>query len=352
MPLRRTLRSARFRLRPRAASDSADSSVAAEKGYLHEFGNLVFHLSLLVLLVGVAWGSWFGYRGTVVIVEGEGFANTLTQYDDFVPGRGFSTSLLAPFSFTMDEFDAKFLEEGPNRGQPDQYTADVTYRENPDADQQTERIEVNKPLNINGSKVFLLGHGYAPAFTVRDGDGDVVFSGAVPALPQDPTFTSTTVVKVPDAQPEQLGFNVTATPTAPDRVDPATGPESIFPEANDPRVYLGAWAGDLGLDSGVPQNVYRLDSSAMEQLGREDLAVGRDLGAARRTRLDHLRRARGVRERAGGLRPGALAGPVGSGRCHGRDLAVAAGTSTPGVGACEHRRAGSYARRGGRAGPD
>jgi cytochrome c biogenesis protein len=82
------------------------------------------------------------------------------------------------------------------------------------------------------------------------------------------------VVKVPDAKPEQLGFNVTVTPTAPREVDPTTGPRSTFPEANDPRVYLGAWAGDLGLDSGIPQNVYQLDSSAMEQLGRQDLAVG------------------------------------------------------------------------------
>ncbi len=274
-----SLRRARFRLRPAAASSDTGvsdvgSSVAAEKGYVHEFGNLVFHLSILLLLVGVAWGSWFGYRGTVIIVEGEGFANTLTQYDDFVPGRGFSTGLLAPFSFTMDAFDAKFLEDGPNRGQPDQYTADVTYRERPGAELQAERIEVNKPLGVNGAKVFLLGHGYAPAFTVRDGEGNVVFSGAVPALPQDPAFTSETVVKVPDAQPEQLGFNVTATPTAPDKVDPATGPKSIFPEANDPRVYLGAWTGDLGLDSGVPQNVYQLDSSDMEQLGRKDLGVG------------------------------------------------------------------------------
>jgi cytochrome c biogenesis protein len=269
-----SLSRARFRLRPRTAIDTVDSSVAAEKGYLHELGNLIFHVSLLVLLVGVAWGAWFGYRGTVVIVEGDGFANTLTQYDDFVPGRGFSTSLLAPFSFTMDEFDASFLNEGPNRGQPDQYTADVTYRDSPDADVQQQQIQVNKPLNVNGTKVFLLGHGYAPVFTVRDGNGDVAFSGPVPALPQDPSFTSTTVVKVPDAQPEQLGFNVTVTPTAPEEVDPTTGPRSTFPEADDPRVYLGAWAGDLGLDSGVPQNVYQLDSSAMEQLGRQDLAVG------------------------------------------------------------------------------
>jgi cytochrome c biogenesis protein len=102
----------------------------------------------------------------------------------------------------------------------------------------------------------------------------VVFSGSVAALPQDQLFTSTTVVKLPDAQPEQLGFNVTVTPTAPDQVDPTTGPRSTFPEANDPRVYLGAWAGDLGLDSGVPQNVYQLDTTAMEQIGREELAVG------------------------------------------------------------------------------
>jgi cytochrome c biogenesis protein len=267
------LRRARFRLRSGALPEPANS-VSAEKGYLHELGNLVFHVSLLTLLVGVAWGSWFGYRGTVVVVEGEGFANTLTQYDDFTPGRGFSSTAMAPFSFTLDTFDATFLTEGTNRGQPDTFTADVTFRESPDSEPQTQRIEVNKPLVVDGAKVFLLGSGYAPVFTVRDGNGDIAFSGAIPALPQDPSFTSDTVVKVPDAQPEQLGFNVTVAPTAPDSVDPATGPRSIFPEMDNPRVYLGGWAGDLGLDGGTPQNVYQLETSAMEQIGREDLGVG------------------------------------------------------------------------------
>lgn len=266
----RTLRQHGFRLRPEPGGDA----VSSEKGYLHELGNLVFHLSLLLLLVGVAWGAWFGYRGTVVVIEGEGFANTLTQYDDFQPGRGFATSLMAPFSFILDDFDARFLSSGPNRGQPDQYLADVTFRETPESAPRSQRISVNHPLEVDGAKVFLLGHGYAPTFTVRDGEGDVVFSGPVAALPQDQAFTSTTVVKVPDANPEQLGFNVTVAPTAPARVDPATGPRSTFPEADDPRVYLGAWSGDLGLDSGVPQNVYQLDTSDMEQLGREELGVG------------------------------------------------------------------------------
>jgi cytochrome c biogenesis protein len=261
----------RFRLRP---ADSDALEVASEKGYMHEAGNLVFHLSLLVLLIGVAWGAWFGYRGTVIVVEGEGFSNTLTQYDDFTPGRGFRTSLMAPFSFTLDSFDATFLREGPRTGQPDSFEAEVTYLTSPDSEPQQTTVRVNHPLGVDGAKVFLIGSGYAPTFTVRDGRGEVVFSGAVPALPQDSNFTSTTVVKAPDARPDQLGFNVTVAPTAPDRVDPATGPASLFPEDDSPRVYVGAWAGDLGLDSGVPQNVYQLDTSELEQLGREQLAVG------------------------------------------------------------------------------
>jgi cytochrome c biogenesis protein len=265
------LRRRRFRLRP---NDSGAAEIAAEKGYLHELGNLVFHLSLLLLLVGVAWGAWFGYRGTVVVVEGEGFANTLTQYDDFTPGRGFSPALLNPFAFTVDRFDATFLTDGPRRGQPDSFEADVTYRTTPDAAPRQTTIRVNHPLEIDGAKVFLIGSGYAPVFTVRDGKGDVVFSGAMPALPQDSNFTSTTVVKAPDAKPDQLGFNVTVTPTAPQVIDPSTGPVSTFPEANDPRVYLGAWSGDLGLNTGIPQNVYELDTSDLKQLGRKDLGVG------------------------------------------------------------------------------
>ena len=104
----------------------------------------------------------------------------------------------------------------------------------------------------------------------------------MPALPQDPAFTSETVVKVPDAQPEQLGFNVTATPTAPEQGRPRDWPSSRSSRRpDDPRVYLGAWTGDLGLDSGVPQNVYQLDSSDMEQLGAKGPRRRRDVDAAR-----------------------------------------------------------------------
>ena len=347
----RSLRGARFRLRPRRGV--ATLAVAGEKGYLHEVGNLVFHLSILLLLVGVAWGSWFGYRGTVVVVEGEGFANTLTQYDDFVPGRGFSTGLLAPFSLHPRRLrrDASSTTARTAVSRTSTPRTSPTARL-PEADPQSGRIEVNQPLVLDGAKVFLLGHGYAPVFTVRDGEGNVVFSGPVPALPQDPAFTSTTVVKVPDARPEQLGFNVTVTPTAPDEVDPATGPRSIFPEADDPRVYLGAWAGDLGLDSGVPQNVYQLDTSAMEQLGREDLGVGETWelpGGRGSITFDGLAEFANMQVAYDPGRWLALLAAVAA--MIGISLSLLVRRRRVWVRATADER-GSYPRRGGRAGPD
>ena len=70
--------------------DATTDSVAAERGYLREAGNLLFHLSVLVVLVGFAVGSLFGYKGGVILVVGNGFSNNLTQYDDFDPGSLFA----------------------------------------------------------------------------------------------------------------------------------------------------------------------------------------------------------------------------------------------------------------------
>ena len=51
--------------------------IAAEKGYLREFGNIVFHFSLLGLLVAIAVGKLFGYEGNVIVVAngGPGFCS-------------------------------------------------------------------------------------------------------------------------------------------------------------------------------------------------------------------------------------------------------------------------------------
>jgi cytochrome c biogenesis protein len=262
----RALRDRRYRVR-RYVDARGDHVVAAENGHLREAGNLVFHLALLVVLFGVAFGALYGFKGSALVVEGQGFSNTLTQYDEFKPGPRFDPASLDPFTFTVDDFAVTFETTGDQRGAPRSFDADVTYVEAPGAAPQHHDLEVNHPLQVDGTSVFLVGHGYAPRITVRDGDGNVAFRGPVAFLPQDGSYTSLGVVKAPDAAPEQLGFEGFFLPTV--AFDPQRGPYSAFPDALDPALVLTAYHGDLQMD-GQPQSVFVLEKEQLEQFRRRD----------------------------------------------------------------------------------
>lgn len=248
-----SLRGSRFRV------VDGEGWVAAEKGYLRETGNLIFHLSLVVLLIGVAIGSLGGVKGIALVVEGDGFANTVTQYDQVTPGRAYNLGNLPPFSFTLDDFVATY-EAGPvQTGAARTFEAHLSVVDEPGAAPRSATVQVNSPLNVDGFKVFLVGHGYAPVFTVKDGRGRVVLDQPVPCIPQDGNFSSQCVVKVPDARPDQLAFTGYFFPT----VIEGGGPQSYFPGAENPQAYLNAWTGDLHLDDGVAQSVYSLDTAKL-----------------------------------------------------------------------------------------
>ncbi|HZJ04163.1 MAG TPA: cytochrome c biogenesis protein ResB [Nocardioidaceae bacterium] len=251
-----SLRKKRYRV------DVHEDSVAGERGYLREAGNLLFHVSVVLVLVGFAVGNLFGYKGGVIVVDGQGFSNSLSQYDDFAPGSMFDPDDLAPFNLNVDDFDVQFLESGPQAGMPTDFSADLTYRAEPGSPELTHNLAVNHPLSLEDGEVFLVGHGYAPRVTVRDGAGNVGYRGPVIFLPQDSTFASFGVIKVPDAMPEQLGFEGLFLPTYAFSMD--TGPVSQFPDALDPVLSLLPYGGDLGLDSGEPQSVYDLDKDELE----------------------------------------------------------------------------------------
>lgn len=249
-----------------SSSDGGGGAVSAEKGYLREAGNLLFHIALFVLLVSFAAGNLFRVEGGKLIVEGDGFANTLTQYDDF-QDSAFGADLDS-FGFTLDDFTATFEEDGPQRGTAREFYADLTWWKGADGERHTDRVEVNHPLQIDDTKVFLIGHGYAPVVTVRDGQGDVAFSGPVAFLPQDGNHTSTGAIKVPDYRDEngektQIAFQGFFTPTFGGYSK--QGMVSQFPGPKYPALFLNAYRGDLGIDSGVPQNVYQLDTERLKQ---------------------------------------------------------------------------------------
>ena len=243
-----------------------EDSVSAERGYLREAGNLVFHVSLLVLLLGVAIGALFGFRGTAVVISGQGFSNNVTQYDDLSAGAAFKDTALVPFTVVVKDFQAKFETGEVQRGAARLFQADVEVTSSPGAQPEEKKLEVNHPLNIDGTTVHLIGHGYAPRVTVRDGAGNVAFSGPVVFLPQDGNFTSAGVVKAPDGRPNRLAFEGFFTPTAID----GQGPTSAFPDALIPKLYLNAWTGPPKVETGRPENIYSLDTTGMTQVKNAD----------------------------------------------------------------------------------
>ena len=229
-------------------------TVSAERGYLRETGNLIFHLSLIGLLIGFAAGKLYGYEGQVIVPAAGGqFCNTgILGYDSFRAGLLVDGTQLDPFCVRVDDFTARYQANG----QPISYRADLGYQSAEDlaagaAAWRRYPLEVNHPLRLDGSRVYLLGHGYAPVFTVTYPDGKQR-TGDVQWRPVDgATLLSEGATKFSRpgaARHDQLAITGLLAPTS------SGGPlvTSVFPDLRDPRslstcsVATSAWTTAAG----------------------------------------------------------------------------------------------------------
>lgn len=252
--------------------DVTDVSVSAERGYLRETGNLLFHVALVGVLVSVAIGGMFSFNGQRVLVEGQSFVNQLIDYDSATSGTSFNPETLEPFSVKLDSFEVDYIDE--KEGNPAALGAVREFRANmtvtsPEGEKSDAVVKVNHPLRVHGSPLYLLANGYAPTITIRDPEGTVLYSESMPFIPQDTNLTSLGVVKVPfgierDGEPTQLGLRGFFYPSAAELESGAF--TSNFPDLRDPLLTLDVFAGNLGIDGSVPQSVYSLDTTNMEQL--------------------------------------------------------------------------------------
>lgn len=275
-------------------------SFAAERGYLREFFNLTFHLGLTGMLVAIAIGRIFSYEGQVIVVasDKEGmnteFCNTATaNYDSFRAGVNFDGTGLHPFCFEVHSFEADYL---PN-GQAEMFRSEISYAEGEDINSdpstwQDYTLEVNHPLRIAGDRVYLQGHGFAPTFTVTWPNGESR-TQTVQWRPDDPTFfLSSGAMRFdppagmyPDLyerRQHQLAIQGLFAPTA--QWDGENGEllSSSYPAMTDPAVAIDIYRGDNGLDTGVGQGLFSLDTSllhsgALQKLERTNLSVGESI---------------------------------------------------------------------------
>jgi cytochrome c biogenesis protein len=258
-------------------SDNGPIEISAEKGYLREFGNLVFHFSLLGLLVAVAVGKLFGYEGNVIVIAdgGPGFCSASpAAFDSFRAGNTVDGTSLHPICLRVNDFVAHYLPSG----QATSFAANVDYQDYQDSRElatghwRPYRLEVNHPLRVGGDRVYLQGHGYAPTFTVTFPDGQTRTS-TVQWRPDNPqTLLSSGVARIdppagayPDAaerRKHQIAIQGLLAPT--EQLDGALL-SSRFPALNAPAVAVDIYSGDTGLDSGRPQSLYTLDPRLIDQ---------------------------------------------------------------------------------------
>ena len=246
-------------------------TLSAERGYLREVGNLVFHLALLGLLLAVAVGKLFGYEGSVIVTSGDGFCSTSpASYDNFRPGLTVDGTELNPFCVQVDAFSAAYTEAG----QATAFRAQVRYQDAAQlaGDSWTSALlQVNDPLRIGGERLYLLGHGYTPTFQVTFPDG-AVREYAQPFQPAggDPNFTSEGAVKITDPpgatgddiRKHQLAIVGIAAPTA---VINDGIMSSAYPAAIKPGVAVDIYRGDLGMESGRAQSVFAIDQDQVDK---------------------------------------------------------------------------------------
>lgn len=268
----RALMKRRYRLR--REDDTGPGEVAAERGYLREAGNILFHYGVVAVIVALAAGYLVGWKGDRIVSVGEGFANTRSSYFTFSGGPLVDGKDLQPFLVHLDDLAVRF-EQNVDSGQvgaPREFKATTTVRDTPGAPPRREVLEVNHPLQFDDAEVYLLANGYSPVVTVRDASGKVVYSQPTPFLPQDANYRSTGAVKVPAALPKSLGLSGVFLPTAvmSDGKAGQDGDEfpdvdSAFPDAKAPVLVLSVYEGNLFPDA-APQSVYALRTTALTQV--------------------------------------------------------------------------------------
>lgn len=264
--------------------EDGSTSISAERGYLRESGNLVFHFALLGIIIAFAVGKMYAYEGQVIVVaDGSEFCNSgIFAYDNFDPGLQVDGTNLPPFCVKVNSFNVEYTSSN----QPISYESEIQYQAGKSlrtGDWQPYHLQMNEPLRLDSNRVYLLGHGYAPTFTVRFPDGEVrqktlqwklmnpstlLSQGATKFLPPGATDAG-------ERRNKQLAITGLFAPNAMLRGKVLS---SAGPRLTDPAVAVDVLRGDLGSS----KSIFTVDEEMVQQgrlnrVARENLRVGQSL---------------------------------------------------------------------------
>lgn len=277
--------------------DDGSRTLSTERGFLRETGNLVFHFALLGLIVAFAIGKLFSYSGQVIVLaNGSEFCNSgVLNYDSFTPGLRVDGTHLDPFCVKVNDFSASYTPAG----EAVHYDSHIQYQSGNDLATNTWRpfdLAVNSPLRTTGDRIYLLGNGYAPQFTVTYPNGQQR-TGLIQWKPDDVTtmlsegatkFDPPNVTDPSQLTKKQLAVTGLFAPSALFAQGLIT---STYPGLTAPAVSLDIYQGDLGEDTGTGQSIFDIDQSMVTD-GRLKLVDKANLTPGQTTTLPDGTRVR------------------------------------------------------------
>jgi cytochrome c biogenesis protein len=108
------------------------------------------HLSILIILAGALIGTFFGFRGSMNIVEGTGLNFAISDEGKAIP---------LGFEVRCDKFEVEYYE---NSGMPKAYRSYLRIIENGKSVKENIVIEVNQPFTYKGITFYQASYGFQP----------------------------------------------------------------------------------------------------------------------------------------------------------------------------------------------
>lgn len=129
--------------------------LSAVKYSFSHLGSVLFHVSFLVIFLGVLCGTLFGMKGYVELVEGQPFEDKHENYAFLSEGRFFNEGHQR-FSVLFSQFSPRYYEDGS----PQEYRAHLAAGEKHEALKEYD-VRVNHPADIHGVRFYYIRHGFA-----------------------------------------------------------------------------------------------------------------------------------------------------------------------------------------------
>ncbi len=132
-----------------------------EKGSISRYGVYMIHLSIIVILIGSLIGLIFGYRGSLILNEGE-------TKDTVVKRGGPGTPVPLGFAVKCDDFDVSFYPGG----MPKDYVSRLQIIDGGKSVLQSD-VRVNHPLTYKGTTLYQASYGSNPVLRFNIGGEEV-----------------------------------------------------------------------------------------------------------------------------------------------------------------------------------